>query len=271
MKKLLLVCVLLIVSVTLASCTGSVATPTPAWAGIEVLNYGVEDINGKNLGTMTTTVRRKLSEGFSNVLEGKEYNTADSRMDMKVTTDLYEIDTTILAKGINTLAIKKVFVDKQNAENSYTLIGYHEGKRFNYSVDGDAIKKLKVGAAGYAESEYLYMYLRCYGIDNVPATINIADIKNNTVTKVATTSKKQAKNFEAVPYPDGAKSVLCNMVTINLSDSPIGKGITVYYTPDEPAFNIDSFAKESPTTTKKIPVLIIENDISYRLNGIFVA
>jgi hypothetical protein len=270
MKKLLLVCLLLIVSATLASCTGSVATPTAAWAGIEVLNYAVEDINGKTLGEMTTTVRRKSTEGFSNILEGKEYSTSDCRMEMKLTTDKYEIDTTILAKGMNSLAIKKVFVDKQDNQNSYTLTGHHEGKRFVYSIDGSASKKLNVGAAGYSESEYLYMYLRCYGIDNVPASISIADTTNGTVTKVATSSKKQALSIDAVPYPDGAKSVLCNMVNISLSDSPIGKGITVYYTPDESAYNIDSFA-QSATTTKKIPVLIVENDISYRLTGIFIA
>jgi hypothetical protein len=219
---------------------------------------------------MSTTMRRKVAEGFSNVLEGKEYTLADCRMDMKVSTNLYEIDTTILAKGMNTLAIKKVFVDKQNDENSYTLNGYHEGKRFIYAIDGGAQSKLKVGSAGYSESEYLYMVLRCYDIGSVPAAINIADTKNGAVTKVSTTSQTKAKMIEAVPYPLEAKSILCNKVTISLSDSPIGKGITVYYTPDEDAYNIESFALNA-MTTKKIPVLIEENDISYKLTSIFVA
>jgi hypothetical protein len=59
-------------------------------------------------------------------------------------------------------------------------------------------------------------------------------------------------------------------VTISLAETPKGKGITVYYTPDEAAYNVDSF-KESATTTRKIPVMIVENDITYVLTGMFVA
>ncbi|NLL56247.1 MAG: hypothetical protein GX242_03430 [Clostridiales bacterium] len=270
MKRLLLVCLLLIASVIMVSCGGNVTTPTAAWAGIEVLNYAVEDSNGQNLGTMTTTMRRKSTEGFSYVLEDKEYATADCRMTMELDTLEYQITTTILAKGMNTLAAKKVFVDKKDNANNYTMVGYQDGKRFVYTIDGKSQKKLNVGNANYCLNEFLYMYIRCYGIDSVPGQINIPDIQNGTVIKVVASAKTKAKNFEAVPYPDEAKTVLCNKVDISLKDSPVGKAITVYYTPDQDVYNIDSFASTA-TTTKKIPVQIIENNITYKLTDIFVA
>ncbi|HKL73448.1 MAG TPA: hypothetical protein VJ903_00990 [Clostridia bacterium] len=270
MKKLLIVFLLLVATVTFTACSGSVATPTAAWAGIEVLEYSVQDSSGMNLGTMKTTMRRKSTEGFSNILEDKEYTTADCRMEMQVDTDAYSITTEILAKGMNTVAIKKVFTDKQATENNYTYIAYRDGKRLNYSLNGVVKDNVNVGTSGYTESEFLYMYLRCYPIANVPATIKIFDPLQGVVTEVATTSQTEAEVFGTVPYPGETKSIICNKVTISLSDSPIGKGINVYYTPDETGYNVDSFA-ESATTSRKFPVTIEENNIKYVLTSMFVA
>lgn len=267
MKKLLLVCLLLIALVSMASCTNNVATPTAAWAGIEVLSYDVNDANGQNLGTMSTTIRRK-TEGFSSSLEGKDYPAADCRMEMLLDTTSYNITTTVLSKGLNTLAIKKIFVDKQNAENNYTAIGYREGKKLIYTLNG-VEKKLTVGSSGYTDNEFLYMYLRCYAIQNVPSSISVADLAGGTVTKVSASATLSAKAIETIPYPDGAKSAICHKINISLSDSPIGKGIEVYYTPDEATYNVNGFTYNA--TTKKIPVLIVENDVSYVLTNMFVA
>lgn len=270
MKKLILVCILLAAIVTVTGCTGNTATPAAAWAGIEVLNYNVQDADGQNLGTMTTTIRRKATEGFSNVLEDRTYNNADCRMEMETDTASYNIKTTVLSKGMYTLAIKKVFTDKLDASKGYVWSGYHEGKRLVYSINGGQTKKLNVGSSGYTDNEFLYMYLRCYTIENVPSALNVADPIGGTVTKLSTSYQTQAKAFDAIPYPGETRAAICNKVTISLAETPKGKGITVYYTPDEAAYNVDSF-KESATTTRKIPVMIVENDITYVLTGMFVA
>lgn len=269
MKKILLICLLIATGLSMVACT-TTSTPTAAWAGVEVLNYKITTGDESEIGTMSTTIRRKTADSFTNVMEGETYSTADCSMDMVVSTDAYSITTAILAKGYNTLAIKKVYVDKNDSAKSYTMTGYHSGKYFYYFIDGVEQDKLKVGSSGYTDSEFIYSYIRCYGITSVPSSIKVADFKNKTVTEVTTSYVESAELFNAVPYPDSTKTIICNKVTISLSDTPVGEGITVYYTPDSDDYNVESF-KESATISKKMPVQIIENDITYTLISMYIA
>lgn len=269
MKKVLTICLLAIILLSLTACGGKTSTPAAAWAGVEVLNYKISKIGGGEIGTMTTTLRRKNADSFVGEINGVQYTEADCSMEIIVETDDYNINTFILSKGYNTIAVKKNFVDKQNAANNYNMSGYHSGKYFKYIFNGEN-HKLNIGAIGYTESEFIYTYIRCYGIGSVPSTIKIADVKNDTVTKVSASSFTAAKVFDAVPYPDGTKAVNCNMVSISLNGSPSGKGITAYYTPDSAEYNVDSFA-QSATSSRKFPVMIVENDITYTLSSMFIA
>jgi hypothetical protein len=268
MKKFLFICLLVVVSFSMIACT-TTQTPTSAWSGVEVLKYSITSTDGSELGTMTTTMCRETASIFTDVLDDVTYSTTDCNMISVVDTTTYSITTTVLAKSYTALAIKKIFVDKENDANSYTMIGYHSGKYFYYTLNGEEQTKLKVGSSGYTDSEFIYNYIRCYEISDIPTSLNVADTTNGTVTALSLSYSESAKMFESVPYPDSTLSINCNMVTISLSDTPSGKSINVYYTPDLDTYNLESFAQSA--TTKKIPVMIEENDVVYTLVSTFTA
>lgn len=258
---------MLIVGFSAAACTGDTVTPSAAWAGMEVLTYKV--ISDKaEIGEMSMVMRRKTAVGFTSALNEKDYPTAESSMEMNVDTDKYNIVTTLLIKGYSTLAIRKVYTDKTDEANNYLMTGYHAGKYFHYSVNGGAEKRLNVGKTGYTDSEFIYQYLRCYPIASVPTSIKVADFANDRVVTIKAAYSEQIEITNTIPYDDGAKNVACNKVVISLKDSPIGKGISVFYTPDQKEYNVDG---SSAISSKKFPVLIVENDISYSLTSMFVA
>lgn len=266
-KKIVILMVLAILSVfVLSACANNENVPAAAWAGAEILTYDIKSGQGEALGTMVTEINRKQSNSFFNEIDGKKYDTADSSFIMRVNTGEYEITTKIIAKSYTPLAIEKTFTNKLDDSESYTFNGYHDGNNFYYSLNGADKIKIKVKST-YAENDFLYSYIRCYDINSLPDSINLFNPLNKSVTTVTTANSGETKVFN-VAYPNGSKSVQCNKITVSLTDSPVGKPIDVYLTPDETDYNISSFSMD---VSKRFPVYIAENDIVYELTSIKTA
>ncbi|MFA6867021.1 MAG: hypothetical protein WCR54_05845 [Clostridia bacterium] len=264
-KLILLVALILICSASLVACN-STPVPAAAWAGSEVLNYEVATTSGEIIGSMVCETKRKQSATFSNLIDDVNYENADNSFKMHLDTNKVEITTNILTKGYNTLAIKKVYVDKEDSENNYTVVAYHSGKYFYYTLNGEEQNRVKM-SSGYTDSEFLYNYLRCYQLSSLPTDIKILDPLTKTIIEVGATNTGLTKVFE-IAYPNGNISIQCNEVEIALNSSPVGKPIKVYYTPDQDEYNLSSFSMD---VSKNFPVMIIENEITYRLTSVTIA
>lgn len=260
MKKIivLLMCVMLGAGV-LTACSGT-EEPHAAWADEETLTYSVTDASGAERGEMTVVTVRNPSD---KTVGGTEYSSADGRTDITSTFDGVTEKVTVLMKKFTAVAYssEKTFADGSKE----TVVGYYSGKYFYYSENGGAEQKLKVGSSSYLPGEFLYNFVRCYPMESTPASIKIADIKEKRVATL--TTAVYGRTTLTVPYPDGSKEVSCYAIAIGLADSPQGKPIYAFYTPDSEEYNV-SVLSISPS--KKIPVKMIENDITYTLTAIEV-
>lgn len=262
MKKIILVVVLVAaLAVILAGCNSS-AAPSSAWADEETLEYNVLDTNSReNLGTMkVVTVRNPADK----TLDGAEYN-ADGKVTIDIVTTRQIVHIEMLTARYTVLATHKDYTDLTDAAGSYVLKAHHSGKNYFYTLNGGEEKKLKVGSTGYVDSEYIYHYIRCYPLNSPPSSIKVADPINHTVNTVACSAYASTKT--AVPYPDGTKEAECTVVAISLSSAPVGKSISVAFTPDSTDFHMSGL---SISPSKKMPVLIEENDVTYVISSMHV-
>lgn len=260
MKKIivLLICSLIFAGI-LAGCSGT-ETPYAAWADKETLTYSVADASGADRGEMTVVTVRNPSD---KTVGGQEYSSADGRTDITLTFDGITEKVTILMKKFSAVAYSS---EKTLADGSTeTVTGYYSGKYFYYSENGGAEQKLKVGSSAYLPGEFLYNFVRCYPLESTPASMKIADIKEKRVATLTTTL--YGRTTLTVPYPDGSKEVSCYAIAIGLAESPQGKPIYAFYTPDSADYNVSGL---SISPSKKIPVKMIENDITYILTAIEV-
>lgn len=259
MKKiiiLLLTTALLIFALT--GCSGA-ATPSMSWADAETLTYDVTNTEStEKIGTMVVHTERTTTD---NQLNGKSY-ACNTKTTILLETDKVKVETTILSKAYTALALSKNYTDKVDAAQSYTLEARQVGKNYLYSLNGAAELKLKTGTT-YTFSEFIYSYIRCYPLASVPASIKIADPINNSVVAVGCSNTGVTDQL-TIAFPDETKVVLCNIVAIKLSGSPVGKSIFVSYIPDKAEYHIQGL---SITPSKKIPAKIVENDITYTLTS----
>lgn len=260
MKKILCVIVLAVIGcVVLAGCSSG-TTVAPAWADEEVLTYTVKDTTtGETKGSMTVTNIRRPED---KELNGKTYSAADNKTIIEVTMGEVATKSVFLTEQYTVLASQKT---RTEGEQVTTTSAYHSGKYYYYSVDGGEEKRIKTGSAAYADSEYIYSYIRCYELPTTPSAITIADAATGT-TKTVTTTATGTKDL-SVPYPAGEKMTQCTVVAISLSDTPQGSPIYAYYTPDEDDYTVRG---KSINPSKKFPVKIIENNLTYELTSITV-
>ena len=264
MKKIvLLVLVIAALSVVLTACSGS-ATPSTAWADEETLEYQIiNNLTKENKGNMkVVTVRNP----FDKTLGGKEYSSADGKVTIDITLEGQStVHTEILTTKYTVLATHKVYTDLVDTSKSYELNAYHSGKNYVYTLNGGEEKKLKTGSSGYTDSDYIYHYIRCYPLTSPPSSIKVADPINNEVLTVSCSA--YASTDITVPYPDGSKQAACTGTAVSLSSAPKGKSITVCFTPDSADYYMNGW---SISPSKKIPVEIIENDLTYKITAMSV-
>ncbi len=254
MKKILgVLAVCVLTCVLLLGCTGA-STIAPAWADEETLTYKIT--NSKSNETVGSMTVRNIRRPDDKTLNGKEYN-ADGKTVIDITLGEKTVKVTFLTKQYTVLAEEKII---KEGEKETKINAYHSGKNAFYTIDGGEEKKIKTGNTGYTESEYLYNYIRCYALPTVPGVVKIADYLTGTTKTVNCSAYASAEL--SVPYPDGEKKKQCTVIAVSLADTPTGEAIYVWYTPDDESSNVSGV---SISPSKKFPVKIVENDLTYTM------
>lgn len=264
MKKILtLVILILTLSLTLAGCGGT-TPPGSSWADKETLVYDV--FNGEQaVGTLTATLERDPED---TTIDGTEYSKATSKLTINYTFNDESINIESLLNDFTPLATSKV-VSTTNKE--YTLNSYYKGKYYHYNLENNGNKKsgrMKVKGE-VIDNDLLYTYLRCQNLENgLNKTLAIPD---------ATTGSLQSYSANAVgtenilvPFPDGEKTVAAYKIKISRTSSPIGESIFIYYSPNTTEATITG-GLTSLNDSRKIPLKIVENNMTYILKSITVA
>lgn len=267
MKKLLLTIAIVLVAVSVglltAGCSNSIS-PSPSWADEENLTYAIQDTTThENKGVMTVkTVRSPVNK----TLNGKEYASADGKVTIDVEmTGEYTVHTEFLTSKYTVLALQKTYTDLTDASKNYVLNAKHGDGYYYYDKNGQT-GEIKVGSS-YTDSEYLYHYIRSYPLTSPPSGFSIADPTDGSAKKIVCSAVTVSDNTVTVPYPSSNKEVACKVIRISLSDKPHGASILAYFTPDETAYYMSGLSMFS---SKKIPVKIIENDLTYVVTAMSV-
>lgn len=269
MKKTILLSLILVLIATicmLTACNNSATPISRAWANNEVIAYDVYD-------TAIGEVRVKVGEAkfttTSNLTDADKAISADANAKVTVEgkkTDVCEYKTVFYAKTQTVLCYEKNFTDLKNEKNNYVLKAKHDGKKYSYEITypNDESKNksgdLKVGASGYTDEEYIYFYIRCYDLSNVPSSITVADPFSDEVIKLASkvTSTKAAVAVGTDFF--GSDTLECTQVAITRTETPIGAPMYAYYYQSETSYGDYSIIKSN-----KIPVQITENNLTYIL------
>lgn len=265
MKKILLimlVCVLALFSFT--ACGGGEIPPGIAWANKEILTYQVKD-KGQDIGELEIITQR-ISKDDDKYIDGKLYKDANHKITMTYAFQDQTLTVTSLMKGMRPLATLK---SVKTEEKEYVLSSYYSGKYYHYSLDqkGEkSSKRIKVKGE-VVDNDIMYMYLRCFDISSgFVKMLNIPDPFNNDIQSL--TARRIGSKKISVPFPDEEKEVDTVAIQISRNTAPVGEPLFAYYTPEKDEYNIGSLA--SLDNSKKFPVRIIENNLTYDLIKISV-
>lgn len=263
MKKFIVSVLMIAVAVVFVSCTGGGTTVDQSWARNESLSYSVYDSDkgGAKVGDASFVTTTVLSD---------EDKAAESKADTKMTSTLRIGESTrvtvFYAKIYNVLSLTSKYTDGTDPKADYELTAHHDGKNYVYSLkypnapEKNKDGKLNVGKSGYTDAEFLYFYVRCYDISAVPSSIKIADPFTDTVTTV---SCKATASNASVATESALGTVICNKVEINRSETPVGRGISIYYLPETKEY---TYGEGSMIKSVCFPTKIVENNISFVLN-----
>lgn len=246
MKKFAVCAVLVFIGAALVGCSGA-EPPSDAWADSETLTYSVYRAE-KEIGTLTIKTVRSGANG------------SDGGCEIKSEVGDVRFETSIKLKNYNVVSVEKTFTDAANPNKNYTFKLSRDGKHCRCVLNGDKGKKVKIGNGNFTASDFIYNYIRCFPVDALPQGIKVIDPSSGRVSIVETALI--GTELVDVPYPGGIKKIDCNVVKISLKDAPKGKAITARYVPAAPEYNLKNV---SIMPSRKIPVLISENDVAYRL------
>lgn len=262
-KRILLIVTIVLMILLFTACTGNTATVSKCWTNYEKLTYNVYT-------TGTTSKVGEVTMAMTSDLTTEEKATgANYKLTVNLQVNDVAYTTTYLTNIYTIKSLEKTYTDNANAANNYVLKASHEAKNYVYTLtypnaeSKNKSGKIKVGASGFCDGEFLYYYIRCYGINGVPGKITIANPFTDQVIKVGCASKEEAKTIN-VDW-ETLTSAKCNQVTISKNDSPIGSGLVIYYLPDTAQYTYTN--DDSIISSKKLPVQIIENDLTYTLSN----
>ena len=276
MKKTVILIVLIVVTLGFSACMGGNTTTTnQSWAKSETMTFSISDSSKNNtvIGDSRFVTKTNLTEedklDAGNNLK-KYVTNANTKVTVNTTvTGEYDINTVYYANVYRLLASVRRYHNLTDNKKDYVITSYHEGKYYHYTISfpndetvKDKTGKLKVGTSGYTEYEFLYFYIRCFDIGAVPSSIKVAEPFSNSVYTLSCTAGEKTSVATQVQT---LGTVACNTVYINNSDTPVGRGITVCYLPDEAPFN--SYGDGSIIKSKKMPTKIIENNLVYTLSS----
>ena len=280
MKKIAIIIFSVLSVVSLCACGSSSATAGQSWAHSEELLYEIYDdiqddgneANDVSVGDARFVTKSSIANDEKTDLPENIRSYASSA-DTKVTTNItinekYDINTVYYSKVYRVLASVRRYHDVTDSSKDYVLTSYHEGKYYHYTLSypnndkiADKSGKLKVGSSGYTEYEFLYFYIRCNDVSSLQSSAKTVNPFTDSVYSLTCQSAADA----SVTTKSSLGTVACNTVTINNSDTPVGKGITVYYLPDKSPYN--SYGDGSIIKSKKIPTKIVENNLTYTLKS----
>lgn len=264
MKKTALV--LLVLTAILASvfaftaCSSSGSTVDQSWSSQESMTFSITK-NSEAIGTANFTL---ITDPY---LTDEDYSIepdANTKLVSTVAIGNTVTTTVFYAHVYTVLQYAKTYVDADHPENNYVLKGEHKGKYLEYDLtyENDASKnksgKLKVGSSGYTDGEFLYLYIRCYDIGDLSTKVKVANPMTNEVVELTCGLKRQDA---AVKTETSLHTVTCNEISIVRASTPVGSGISAYYLPDKSEYSYGS----DMISSKKFPVQIVENDITYTL------
>lgn len=264
MKKFIVSILLIAVAAIFVSCSGGGTTVDQSWAKNETLSYSVYDADkgGAKVGDASFVTTTALSED-----DKKVSSAADTKMTSTLNIGATTKVTVFYAKIYNVLKLSSKYTDGENSKNDYELNAEHDGKNYVYTLkypnapEKNKEGKLNVGTKGYTDAEFLYFYVRCFDINAVPSSVKVADPFTDTVTTLTCSA---TANNASIATESSLGTVICNKVEINRKDSPVGRGISVYFLPETKEY---TFGEGSMIKSVSHPTKIVENNISFVLNG----
>ncbi|HHT83834.1 MAG: hypothetical protein ACOYEC_03515 [Christensenellales bacterium] len=261
MKKFFAVTILLALVCFAFTACNSPTPPGSSWADKEILTYEVKR-GEEDLGVLTAITERNPSD---KTIGGKSYPAATTRYTISYSFGDTQIETVALLKDFTPLASYKKITGAKN----YELTAYYEGKYYHYTLANSEQSSGKIKVKGETiDNELLYTYIRCQNLkEGINKALNIPDAFTDKLEGVSVVSQGTEKL--SVPYPDQTKTADCYKIAIVRNSTPIGKPIYVYYTPDNSENTIIG-GLGSMNNSTKVPVKIVENDITYTIKSISV-
>lgn len=283
MRKLLTVLVVVILAagaaLTTASCSGNAAVPGAVWAQEEISEYRIIR-DDTVIGAMVIRLER-LPGGADATLNatGETYHISSSAHGTRVTVTASDLEgnvwlqaESIMDRFTSVASYRKMSYGDLN----YELKAHFSGRYYYYTIDGGEEERIRVGQSGYLDREHMYTIVRCYDIESgYSGSYKIADSFSGeastitvsaTATDVAFSNPIEVVDFEGVSV--SRPTTACTLVTFTGSSTPQGKSISVLYSKaDGLAAQGDPASSDAAggTASVRVPVQIVENDLTYEL------
>lgn len=281
MKKISVVVILLILvsvlAVMLSGCGGDKKLPGTAWADEEIATYGMYQ-NKVKTGTYVVKIT-KLNAGehaLPKFPEEKVKVTSNTTKGALVVQTVTDADNKVIMHSetiMNGFTPIKSYKEINNGDVKYNVKGKYDGKKFVYSYNGGKEKRVNI-KTGFMDNEVLFIITRCYEIESgytATHTLINPESGNKEKIKVSKTAEGTSEQF-TVSVDGGEPKAYSKIGLIAMSytreSSPRGMSIAVFYTNKD--FEIIGGGSTAFNKSKRIPTIIIENDIQYILENVSV-
>ncbi|HQC54872.1 MAG TPA: hypothetical protein PKX91_04000 [Clostridia bacterium] len=276
-KVVLIVLVIMIASVlgvVLAGCGGDKKLPGVPWANEEILVYEMLSDKDEFLGTLEVkTTKLEAGEHELSKFPGEKVKVSSSttkgarvvQTAKDTVGNIIMYSESILNGFVPAASYKEVKYGNKN----YTLKARYDGKKYVYSYNGEKEKTVRI-KSGFMDNELMYFVTRCYELEGgYSTTYTLIDPQTGAKEKIvaATSTEGRSGTFNYIDStgastPRTGDSIIA--VTYSRDSTPKGKSIAVFYTKEiELSGDLTTVSNRS----KRIPTLILENDIKYVLKS----
>lgn len=293
MRKFLIVVLVLglvaSVGLSLISCNSDVDMPGSKWTNKEVLEYEMWE-GEKIVGALVVTTERVEAGNQTLNMTGTTHNiSAKTSKGARVTMVASDLESKVimasesLLDGFTTIASAKK-VDYKG--NTYTTKARYDGKRYYYSLNDGEEKKISI-KSGFVDNELLYTVIRAYTLENnYSGSYTVIDnVMGEKVKMNISTSNPEYRyngtthDVAGVPttgikiVSDGveqamATNVKCVELNVQRAEAPIGTPMQVVYSVEGEG-GLKVIGKgEAGLYSTHIPVMIKENNLTYKLRSI---
>lgn len=274
---LLVITMVAVIGILLVGCGGDKKLPGVPWANEETLIYSIETIDGTAIGKLeikTTKLEPGEHELFK--IPGEKVKVASSTTKgARVIQTAKDNDGNVIMYSeaiLNGFIPAASYKEVHYKDNNYTLKAKYDGKIYIYSYNGEKDKTVRI-KSGFMDNELMYFVTRCYELEGGYSTtytlINPqTGAKEKIVAATSTEGNSGTYNYidsSGVSTPRTGDKIVA--VTYSRDSIPKGKSIAVFYTKEiELSGDLGTVSNRS----KRIPTLILENDVKYVLESIKV-